>query len=372
MFFTAASLIALVVSAIAQPVVKNLDKDIVADLSLYAKKDATPFSVSTLLAVVTDPSQKAVLDLLAGAKGDITLFAPTDAAFANLNKAVNTSDAGLITQVLQYHASAGAPFIPTSNGRYFVDSLLTSDLIGGAEPVVADVSDKGVVLSFGLLQGSGFTANVVQTDVILGGKGVIHFVDQVLIPPQKASATAIAAKLDQLVKAVVATKLVDTIDTAKKITILAPTDDAFNAISTVAAQLTPAQLTSILTFHVIPGVFRSTDLFKAGNVPKVPTLFGNNTLAETNDGKTISIAGAGNKTPAKVVLPDVLIANGVVHVIDTVLLPDLATLGPIGQTTTSTYTPKPTTTNVLYSAGERVAPASFAVAAVAALAAMAF
>ncbi|KAJ3333134.1 hypothetical protein HDU76_011211 [Blyttiomyces sp. JEL0837] len=361
MLFTAATLVALVATAIAQPVVKNKDKDIVGDLSLYAKKDATPFSVSTLLSIVTDPSQKAVLDLLAGAKENITLFAPIDTAFANLNKGVNTSDASLVTKVLKYHASSGAPFLPSAMGRYFIDTLLTSDLIGGAEPVVADVDDKGVVLSFGLLQGSGFTAKVVQSDIILDGKGVIHFVDQVLIPPQKASATAVAAKLDQLVKAVTAAKLVDSIDTSPKITILAPTDDAFNAISSVASQLSTSQLSLVLALHVVPGVFHSTDIFKAGNIPKLTTLFGNNTLSETNDGKTISISGDGNKTPAKVVTPDVLIQNGVVHVIDTVLLPDLANLGPMNKTNGS----------MIASAGDRTVPGSFAAAIFVALAALA-
>ncbi|KAJ3328676.1 hypothetical protein HDU76_009516 [Blyttiomyces sp. JEL0837] len=371
MLFTAASLIALVVSAIAQPVVQNLDKDIVADLSLYAKKDATPFSVSTLLSIVSDPSQKAVLDVLAGAKGDITLFAPTDAAFANLPRAVNTSDAALITQVLQYHASSGAPFIPKANGDYFIDTLLTSDLVGGAEPVRAVVSDNGVTLTFGRLLDAGFTANVVQSDVILGGKGVIHFVDQVLIPPQTASKTALAAEWSQFISAIMYNNLTDTIDNAKKVTILVPTNDAFNAIAEVYTKWTPAQKVELLTLHVISGIYTSKDLLKTQSMRSIPTLSGNSTLSENNSGdlgRPITFAGPGNMKPSTVTLPDIFIANGVAHVIDTVLLPIWA--DPLA-TSTATYTPKPTSTSVLYNSGERVAPASFAAAAIAALAAMA-
>ncbi|KAJ3328675.1 hypothetical protein HDU76_009515 [Blyttiomyces sp. JEL0837] len=371
MLFTAASIIALVVSAIAQPVVQNLDKDVVADLSLYAKKGGSPFSVSTLLSIVSDPSQKAVLDLLAGAKGDITLFAPTDAAFANLNKAVNTSDAALITEVLQYHASSGLPFIPKANGDYFINTSLTSDLVGGAEPVRAVVSDNAVTLTYGWLYLDGNTANVVQSDVILGGKGVIHFVDQVLIPPQQASLTALAADWSTFMKEIVANKLVDTIDTTKKITILAPTNEAFKKIEEQYTTWTPAQKVELLKLHILPGIYTSADLLKTKSMRSIPTLSGNSTISENNSGSLmvpITFTGPGNLTPSTITLPDVLIANGVAHAVDTVLLPIWA--DPLA-TSTSTYTPKPTTTNVLYNAGERVAPASFAAAAIAALAAMA-
>merc|ERR1712157_271368 len=118
--------------------------------------------------------------------------------------------------------------------------------------------------------------------------------------------------LSTLVAAVVAADLVDTLSGDGPFTVFAPTNDAFAALgSTVDDLLKPenkADLVKILTYHVVPGTALSTDLTEG----VLPTVQGE-TVEVTLD--PIAINGAG------VAIPDVLATNGVVHVIDAVLLP---------------------------------------------------
>merc|ERR1712157_259375 len=118
--------------------------------------------------------------------------------------------------------------------------------------------------------------------------------------------------LSTLVAAVIAADLVDTLSGDGPFTVFAPTNEAFAALgSTVDDLLKPenkAALTNILLYHVVPGTALSTDLTEG----VLPTVQGE-TVEVTLD--PIAINGAG------VAIPDVLATNGVVHVIDAVLLP---------------------------------------------------
>lgn len=135
---------------------------------------------------------------------------------------------------------------------------------------------------------------------------MIHIIDHVLTIPQSDSATAVAANLTSLAGALTQASLVNTVNSLKDVTIFAPSNAAFAAIGSALGNLTTAQLTSILTYHVVSGtVGYSTGL--------------TNTTLTTVNGETLKITienGAVYVNSARVVTPDVLVANGVVHVID--------------------------------------------------------
>ena len=124
-----------------------------------------------------------------------------------------------------------------------------------------------------------------------------------------------AGSFTTLVAAVQAAGLVDTLKGDGPFTVFAPTDEAFAALpeGTVATLLLPEnkdQLISILTYHVVAGKVMSTDL---SNGMMATTVQGGNVTIMTEDG--VSVNGA------KVVTADIEASNGVIHVIDAVILP---------------------------------------------------
>jgi uncharacterized surface protein with fasciclin (FAS1) repeats len=154
----------------------------------------------------------------------------------------------------------------------------------------------------GLLMNS----TVTTADVNFTG-GVIHIIDTVLTLPETTSKTALAAGLTSLTGALNATNLVNTVDTTKDVTIFAPNNAAFQAIGSGLANLTTEQISSVLTYHVV-----------AGTVGYSSSLT-NGTSLKTANGANLTITIADGKVfvnGARVITPDVLVANGVVHVID--------------------------------------------------------
>jgi len=126
--------------------------------------------------------------------------------------------------------------------------------------------------------------------------------------------TAIAAgSFNTLVTAVQAAGLVDTLQGPGPFTVFAPTDAAFAKLpaGTVEALLADKpKLTSILTYHVVAGRIMAADVMK---LTSAPTVQGQNVSIDTSDGVRIN--------DSRVTLADVAADNGVIHVIDSVLLP---------------------------------------------------
>lgn len=136
--------------------------------------------------------------------------------------------------------------------------------------------------------------------------GVIHVIDNVLTIPQNISSTAVAANLTAVAGALTSAGLVETLDTARDVTVFAPNNEAFQRIGSALSNLTTQQLTQILGYHVVNGtVAYSSTLMNQ----TVKSLSGQDLRITVKDGSVFV-------NSAKVVLADVLVANGVVHVID--------------------------------------------------------
>merc|ERR1712176_98671 len=181
----------------------------------------------------------------------------------------------------------------------------------------------------GVRVGSKLEATVVAADN-LATNGVAHIIDAVMLPPSHLSAeptmniVELAQSVDALstlVTAVVAGDLVETLSSPGPFTVFAPTNDAFGALpaGTLETLLKPenkGQLVDILTYHVVGAKALSTDLSDGQSITTV-------------EGKavTVHIKDGGVKIDdATVVKPDVLATNGVVHVVNGVLLPPTAVL----------------------------------------------
>ena len=143
--------------------------------------------------------------------------------------------------------------------------------------------------------------------------GVVHIIDKVLTIPPPPSAVLPPAGLTDLLGAVVATNLTSALDTASEITIFAPSNAAFAAIGSAAANLTTLQLARILEYHVVVG----HALYSSDIVPgSLPTLLGAQfPVTVYVEGDAVFVNGA------RVINTDILTSNGVLHVIDAVLNP---------------------------------------------------
>ncbi len=274
-------------------------------------------SFKTLVAAVTAAG---LVDTLKGA-GPFTVFAPTDEAFAKIPKATLDSllaDKKALTDVLTYHVVAG--------------KVLAADVIklSGQSAKTVNGASVAIAVAGGKVTLNG-NVNVVLTDV-LTSNGVIHVIDAVLLPPTAPAASGAAApaavkgnivdvavadgRFKTLAAALGAAGLVDTLKGAGPFTVLAPTDAAFNILpkETITALLKPENkklLTDILTYHVIPGKITAADIVKKHDYVTV-------------NGKTVRVRIANGLVyigGAQVLITDVAANNGVIHVIDTVLIP---------------------------------------------------
>ena len=256
---------------------------------------------NTLVAAV---KAAGLADTLSG-KGPFTVFAPTDEAFAKLGK------------------KAIADLLKPENKQKLV-SILTYHVVGAKVPAakVVDMrsartvqgADAAIMVKDGKVRVAG--ATVVKAD-IMASNGIIHVVDKVMLPPANlVEVAANAGSFGTLLTAAKAAGLADTLATKGPFTIFAPTDEAFAKVGkdTIAMLLKPEnkeKLASILKNHVVAGKVMSAQAVK---LSAAPTLLGTK-LPLKFDGKTLSV-GAG-----KVIKADVDASNGVIHVVDTVLLP---------------------------------------------------
>ncbi|XP_014555042.1 hypothetical protein COCVIDRAFT_39103 [Bipolaris victoriae FI3] len=259
-----------------------------------------------------------VLQSLSSAS-NITILAPGNSAFEKVSPQLLsslTSNQGAITALLQYHVLNGSyPSSAIPDEGAFVPTLLTNSSytnVTGGQVVHATTEDDKVVFYTGSLSNSTVTtANVNFTG------GVIHIIDTLLTIPGSVSDIATAAGLTSVRGALVSANLVQTVDTTPDVTIFAPTNQAFQNIGSALPGLSTDDLTKILTYHVIAGtVGYSTRL---ANGTSIATVNGANvTITVNDDGIYVN--------NAEVVIADVLVANGVVHVIDQVLNPNNTTV----------------------------------------------
>ena len=270
--------------------------------------------------------------------GPYTVFAPTDDAFGDLPDGLVgclllEENKGVLSDILLYHVAAGKALSTDLFDGMAIPTLLSDD-----KTISVSLPSDGSVL----LNGS----TMVVSPNVEATNGVIHVIDQVLIPPgidvvaflnacqgedepkealPDIPTTAVeAGSFTTLVAALSATDLVGALMAPNgPFTVFAPTDEAFDALpdGVLGCLLdNPTTLSDVLLYHVASGTALSTDL---SDGQKVPTLLdGAEVTVRIND-KGVSINGAS------VAVPDVVASNGVIHVIDEVLVPPRIDIGAL-------------------------------------------
>ncbi len=252
--------------------------------------------------------------------GPLTVFAPTNAAFAALlselgiTKEALLANRALLTAVLTYHV------VPA---RVLDSEVPVGKAISTAQGGIFKVDSVPGALR--ITDGRNRNATITRTN-IGASNGVIHAIDRVLLPADRnivQTAQALAAgnpaQFTVLVEAVVAAGLANTLSGTGPFTVFAPTDAAFAALlselGVTRAQLLANRtlLTQVLTYHVLPGRVLRADI-----VPGTPvTTVQGQTFTVT---PTLAINDRRGRS-ANIVNTDVLTSNGVIHVIDRVILP---------------------------------------------------
>lgn len=238
-------------------------------------------------------------------EGPFTVFAPTDAAFAALPAGTLEAvlaDADLLNAILTYHVAGGA--------------FLSTDLTDGMQITTLNGATVEVMVGGGFVMINDALVTVAD---LTAGNGVVHVINAVLLPPTPTTNTVVDIIVNSpdhttLEAAVLAAGLADDLSAQGPFTVFAPTDAAFAALpaGTIEAVLADAELlNAILTYHVVGGEALSTSL---SDGQEITTLNGANV--------TVSIMGGSVMiNNATVTVADILADNGVVHVINAVLLP---------------------------------------------------
>jgi uncharacterized surface protein with fasciclin (FAS1) repeats len=350
------SIVALALGLMVVPTIAQETPGTIADIVVASASGETP-EFATLLAAVgaADP---AVLEALSNPEAQLTVFAPTDAAFAALGEetiAAVLADQALLTDILLYHV---------------VDGVYTSEDVLGVLGMMGEMQEawglasgassvetlNGQSIDAAITEEGGVTidkANLVLEMVdIQASNGIIHVIDAVLLPETRTIAEiatefsmAETPEFSTLLTAVVAAdpsilELVS--DPESELTVFAPTDAAFAALSEALGADTfagivadPAALTPILTYHVLLGIVSSTDLTNALSMEmmegeEMPAWLAEKTetgvVLNTANGATLTFAidmekGLLLNDSVRIVMTDVDASNGVIHVIDAVLVP---------------------------------------------------
>lgn len=297
---------ALIPASVSAEVPDPLPDESIAEIAADA-------GLETLLAAATAAG---LAEGLADCSADpVTVFAPTEAAFAALPEDLLTAALGdpdgLLTSILTYHV---VPGIQEASVVTAASSLTTAQ--GAA------IAVEGTVLN-----GS---VNIVGTDNF-ACNGVVHVIDSVLLPPLPSIAEiAVDGGFETLVTAVTAAGLAEGLAdcAADPVTVFAPTDAAFAALPPEVLEAALADpnglLTTVLTYHVVPGIVGAAEVTSS-------------TALTTAQGESISVDGAVLNGSVNIVSTDNWACNGVVHVIDAVLLPP-------SLSAPTTTVPAPTTT----------------------------
>jgi len=238
-------------------------------------------------------------------QGPFTVFAPTDDAFAAAGIDLTTFDTdeenATLVDILTYHVYAG------SVEAAQVTDGMTATMLNGDDATFT-VTNESVMIG---------DATVTMADV-MASNGIIHVIDKVLMPPADlvdiptvAQGTGIH---DSLVAAVIQAELLSTLQGDGPFTVFAPTDDAFTAAGVDLAALDneegKAALTDILLYHVVSGA-----------VPSSAVTDGMVAAAVNGDDLTFTVGEGVMVNDANVILADVAASNGIIHVIDKVLMP---------------------------------------------------
>jgi uncharacterized surface protein with fasciclin (FAS1) repeats len=285
---------------------------------------ATSAGFSSLVAAA---DKAGLVPALSDPNADLTVFAPTDVAFTSLAKSLGFADANAmvaaldgptLAKILTYHVLPTKESAAELIAGGATQATLYEFPAGTPTTLAVDTTSSVKLTDAALNQATVTRANVAASN------GVIHVIDKVLVPPGVLNVVQMAQSnpvFSVLVEAVVAADLAGPLSGAGPFTVFAPTNDAFSAAlvelsTTKEALLANPALADILTYHVVGGDVRAADVVALSKPAAVTTLQGSSFSVDAS----LAITD-GNGRKATLLATDVIASNGVIHVIDKVLLP---------------------------------------------------
>ncbi len=241
-----------------------------------------------------------------------TVFAPNNAAFTASGVDIADFTDEELKPILLYHVLAGTKLnaADINEGKNYVSTA-------------SDTGPEQTQLSI-LVEKTGSAVKInnavnVSTADVDASNGVIHIVDKVILPLDVVGHASANNDFTSLVTALGAAEgdLVTTLQTAGPFTVFAPVNSAFDAISDVTDGLSEAQLAKVLLYHVLSGNNVRSGLSEGSQ----ETLNDGVSFTVNVNGDEVSITDAGGGV-ATVLLTDVQATNGVIHVLNAVLVPD--------------------------------------------------
>ncbi len=322
---------------------KNSNGDTILDI-VVANTEAEEPEFTLLAQAVVFAGLDEVLD----GRRQFTVFAPTDEAFETLIADLEDIDSPedlltegneeLVTSILLYHVAAGARFS---------DDVVTSEQIKTQQGSFIKVKeDDGFFVGN---EENGYAALNLELIDIEASNGVIHVIDAVMLPPSEfnpgeklyeskpyESIVDIAAGNEDfsiLVEAVQFAGLASVLDGRRQFTVFAPTNDAFVTLLE-DLELTPEELfdednrdfvRDILLYHVAPGSRKAEDVVTSDRIRTLNKsfFFVEEEVMQDDEGEDVTVYKVGNEENgfAQIIDTDIMARNGVIHVIDAVMLP---------------------------------------------------
>ena len=273
------------------------------------------------------PDILSVLSAQQESQQPITIIVPSDEAFGRipnsvLGPAFSNNDTAAIRSILQYHILPGSHGSDTFTSSFqFLPTWLTDTTytnVSGGQRVGVVVQNKQDIV---FTSGGGTRSNVEQADIAFTG-GILHVVNMPVIPPQSFLATAEQFNLTAFVGAIYENaSLVQIINDARDVTMFTPNNDAFQEVGSALKSLSNDSLSTLLEYHIVLG----------SGGPEYTTLLTNGTVLRTSGGGNATVRDASNSlfvNNAKLLQSDVLIANGVIHILDNILDPNVTNATP--------------------------------------------
>ena len=267
---------------------------------------------STLVAALDRVGLVATLE----GTGPFTVFAPTNDAFTAAGVDLDALTDAQLTEILLYHVLGGeVASTDLQDGQTYATTATETGPGSTQLSILIEKSSGNVVVKNAV-----DNAATVTTADVDATNGVVHIVNNVLLPPNVVDHAVANADFSSLVATLGAADgdLTTVLSGDGPFTVFAPVNSAFEAISDVTAGLDAGQLNKVLTYHVVSGNVRSTDL-SDGQV--VPTVNGEEFTVNIDANGNVTLTDAGGGT-SNVVFTDVQGTNGVVHVIDAVIIPN--------------------------------------------------
>lgn len=286
------------------------DDDDNTSVPVASKNIVQVASSNSDFSILTAALTKAGLVSALEGTGPFTVFAPNNAAFNDLFTQLGVSglddlSADILKPILLNHVVSG--------------KIKSTDIVTGYATTLNTAGPNMTAVKVFINKGSNVMVDKSQviTADISASNGIIHAINKVILPASVVSHALNNPNFSILVQALVKANLVDALSGTGPFTVFAPTNDAFNALFTTLgvsgiADLTADALTPILLYHVVSGNVVASQVMTGS----VPTL---NTTSSIN----IVVSGSGVKlnNTSNVIATDVQGTNGVIHAIDTVILP---------------------------------------------------